>query len=46
MPLIQLELSDEQDKKIEYYKIEHDLKTKADAIRALIDELNVHVAIR
>jgi len=45
MTMIQMELTEAQDKKVELYKIEHKLKTKADAIREMIDDFKLDVKI-
>ncbi len=46
MPLIQVELSDDEDKKLEYIKINRNLKSKADAIKLLIADKQVDIRIK
>ena len=46
MPLMQIDLNDEQSKKLEHYKILRNLKTKEDAVLELIDELEIEVRIK
>ena len=46
MPQIQFELSEEEDKKLEYIKIAKNLKTKAEAIKLLINEKQVDIKIK
>ena len=45
MALIQIFLNDNQDQKIEHYKIAKKLNTKQDAILMLIDELNLEIKL-
>ena len=44
--LMQLNLTDEQSKKLEHYKILKNLKTKEEAVLDLIDELMIEVTIK
>ena len=46
MPLMQIDLDDEQSKKLEHYKILRNLRTKEDAVLELIDELEIEVRIK
>jgi hypothetical protein len=46
MPLIQIELSEEQSEKIEHYKILKKLQSKQEAILNLIDDLEIEVRIK
>ena len=46
MPVMQIDLNDEQSKKLEHYKILKNLKTKEDAVLELIDELEIEVRIK
>ncbi len=46
MPLMQIDLNDEQSKKLEHYKILKNLKTKEEAVLDLIDELMIEVTIK
>lgn len=39
MPKIQIDLSKEENKVVEVYKLVHDLKTKQEAIKQMIHEL-------
>ncbi len=46
MPLIQIELMEEQSEKIEHYKILKKLQSKQEAILNLIDDLEIEVRIK
>ena len=46
MPLIQIELSEEQSEKIEHYKILKKFQSKQEAILNLIDDLEIEVRIK
>ena len=46
MPLIQLNLTDEQSEKLEHYAILRKLTGKQQAISELIDELEIEVRIK
>ena len=46
MPLIQIELTEEQSEKIEHYKILKKLQSKQEAILNLIDDLEIEVRIK
>ena len=46
MPLMQIDLNDEQSKKLEHYKILKNLKTKEEAVLDLIDGLEIEVRIK
>jgi hypothetical protein len=46
MPLMQIDLDDEQSKKLEHYKILKNFKTKEEALLDLIDELMIEVTIK
>jgi hypothetical protein len=46
MPFIQLSLTEEQSKKLEYYKILKNFKTKQEAMSDLIDQLIIDVNIK
>lgn len=41
MPLIQINLTDEQDRKVDIYRAVHRLDSKAEAIAAIIEECKV-----
>jgi hypothetical protein len=43
MPKIQITVPNDVDKKIELYKIEHNLKTKAEAVIAIIKRFEIKV---
>ena len=46
MPLMQIDLNDEQSKKLEHYKILKNFKNKEEAIADLIDDVEIEVHIR
>ena len=46
MPLMQIDLNDDQSKKLEHYKILKNLKTKEEAVLDLIDGLEIEVRIK
>jgi hypothetical protein len=47
MPIkIQLELPDDVDKKVDHYKVEHELESKAEAIIQMLRELPFKVNIQ
>ncbi len=43
MPLMQIDLNDEQSKKLEHYKILKNFKTKEEALLDLLNELAIEV---
>ena len=46
MPLMQIDLDDEQSKKLEHYKILKNFKTKEEALLDLLNELEIEVRIK
>lgn len=46
MPLIQINLTDEQSNKLEHYKILKNFKNKQKAVSDLIDKLDIEVYVR
>jgi hypothetical protein len=46
MPLMQIDLDDEQSKKLEHYKILKNFKTKEEALLDLLNELEIEIKIR
>jgi len=43
MPLIQIDLTEDQDKKLEIYKIENKLESKAEAIKQILDKIEIEL---
>ena len=46
MPLMQIDLNNEQSKKLEHYKILKNFKTKEEALLDLLNELVIEVRIK
>ena len=46
MPLMQIDLNDEQSKKLEHYKILKNFKTKEEALLDLLNELEIEIKIK
>lgn len=46
MPEVAVKLTEEQDQKIELYKAQKGLGSKAEAIKAWIDEMKIEVKIK
>lgn len=46
MPLLQMNLTDEQSRKLEHYKILKNFKNKQEAIFDLIDKLDIEVHVK
>ena len=46
MPLMQIDLDDEQSNKLEHYKILKNFKTKEEALLDLLNELEIEIKIR
>ena len=46
MPLMQIDLNDDQSKKLEHYKILKNFKTKEEALLDLLNELEIEVRIK
>ena len=46
MPLMQIDLDDEQSKKLEHYKILKNFKTKEEALLDLLNQLAIEVRIK
>ena len=46
MPLMQIDLNDEQSKKLEHYKILKNFRTKEEALLDLLNQLAIEVRIK